>query len=236
MTMTTADPRRTHLPRQESLDVRTARTTGLLYLAVGVTGMLGFLVVRPRLFDPDDPAGTAANLVTHDWLASTGIALELGLVISQALAALWFFKLYRPAAWLPAAGIAGFGMANALTVLASAACLTTAARVADQPSGNRDAQLLYGLSEGLWAVGSVFFGLWLVPMGIAVLRSGWGPRALGRLLVVGGVGYVLSAFVASALPNSPDAAASVLVLPATVGELWMVGWLLLRGAGARRVR
>jgi predicted transporter len=121
-------------------------------------------------------------------------------------------------------------------VLVSAACLTTAARVADQPSGDRDAQLLYGLSDSLWAVGSVFFGLWLVPMGIAVLRSGWGPRVLGRLLVVGGVGYLLSAFVASALPDVSDAASTVLVVPATVGELWMVGWLLLRGAGVRRVR
>ncbi len=32
----------------------TARVTGLWYLGLGLTGMLGFLVVRGRLHDPDD--------------------------------------------------------------------------------------------------------------------------------------------------------------------------------------
>lgn len=43
--------------------VRTARTTGAFYLALGITGMLGFLMVRPALFVAGDPAATLANLV-----------------------------------------------------------------------------------------------------------------------------------------------------------------------------
>src|SRR3546814_20051106 len=50
------------------------------------------------------------------------------------------------------------------------------------------------VSGQLWTIGAVFFGLWLVPMGTLVLRSGWMPRLLGWTLVVGGVGYVVSAF------------------------------------------
>ena len=37
--------------------IRTARLTGLFYLGLAVTGALGFLTVRPRLFAEDDPAG-----------------------------------------------------------------------------------------------------------------------------------------------------------------------------------
>ena len=33
---------------------RTARTTGLFYLGNAVTGVLGFLIVRPRLFAAGD--------------------------------------------------------------------------------------------------------------------------------------------------------------------------------------
>src|SRR3546814_5409484 len=55
-------------------------------------------------------------------------------------------------------------------------------------------QLLYLVSGQLWTIGAVFFGLWLVPMGMLVLRSGWMPGLLGWTLVVGGVGYVVSAF------------------------------------------
>lgn len=209
-------------------DAPAARTTGLLYLGLGLTGMLGFLVVRPRLFTPDDPAAPAANLLAHESWALAGVALELGIVLTQALAALWFFKLFRPVDSFAAGAIAVFGTVNAVAVLGSAACLATALDVA-RDLGAADVQLLYLLSENLWAAGSLFFGLWLVPMGVAVPRSGWAPRSLGVLLVAGGVLYVLSAFVAAALPTASGAVATALAVPATVGEFWMIGWLLVRG-------
>ena len=51
--------------------------------------------------------------------------------------------------------------------------------------------LLHGLSAAAWAGGGVFFGLWLLPMGVFALTTGRMPRALGWTLVVGGVGYVI---------------------------------------------
>jgi hypothetical protein len=65
-------------------------------------------------------------------------------------------------------------------------------------------------------------------MGLCVLRSGWMPRPLGRLLVAGGVGYVLSAFARYLLPDA-SVVADLLAVPASVGEFWMVGYLLVRG-------
>ena len=44
---------------------RTARTTGLLYLAFFFTGIAGSIVVRGRLFAADDPHGTLSNLTEH---------------------------------------------------------------------------------------------------------------------------------------------------------------------------
>ncbi len=92
---------------------------------------------------------------------------------------------------------------------------------------------MYLLSENFWGVGNLFFGLWLVPMGVCVLPSGSMPRLLGQILVVGGAGYVLSAFVTYLLPDA-GAVAAVLVVPATIGELWMISYLLVRGAGRPR--
>ncbi|MQA61230.1 MAG: DUF4386 family protein [Actinophytocola sp.] len=83
-------------------------------------------------------------------------------------------------------------------------------------------------SENLWGVGNVFFGLWLIPMGLAALRSGWTPRPLGWVLIAGGVGYVLSAFVRYLVPSA-DPITQVLIVPATIGEFWMIGWLLALG-------
>ncbi|GID92327.1 DUF4386 domain-containing protein [Amorphoplanes digitatis] len=213
---------------------RTARITGLFYLGNAITSVLGFIVIRPRLFDADDPTATMANLVAHDSPARWGIALYLGMVVTQTLAAAWFYRLFRTVDSFAASGIAAFGLVNAVVGVMSTALLATAVEVAADPVGDPVAtvQVLHLLNENLWGVGALFFGLWLIPMGWCVLRSGWMPSALGRLLVGGGAGYVLSAFVAYLAPGA-QVLAEALTYPASVGELWMVGYLLIRGVRRR---
>jgi hypothetical protein len=88
---------------------------------------------------------------------------------------------------------------------------------------------MYVLSRHAWTGGALFFGLWLIPMGYCVLLSGWMPRLLGQVLIVGGLGYVLSGFVAVLLAAAPDWAEIVLTVPATIGEFWIMGYLLIFG-------
>jgi hypothetical protein len=213
-------------------DRAAALATGLFYVGVAVTGLLGFLMIRPRLFDPDNPAATLANLVQQESLARAGIAVELGLVMAQVLAALWFYLLFRPAGSFSALAIAFFGTVNAIVVLAGAAFLASALDVALSPLGDDTSQLMYIISGNLWGVGNIFFGLWLIPMGAAALRSGWAPRPLGWILAAGGVCYVLSAFATYLAPGA-DQITQALVVPATVGEFWMIGWLLRHGLRRR---
>jgi Domain of unknown function (DUF4386) len=214
--------------------VNTARTTGLLYLGLAITGAVGFLLIRPRLYDPDDPTATLTNLVENEQLARVGIALEIGIALTQALAALWFYRLFRSVDAFAAGAIAVFGVVNAVVILSSAAVVATALEVSLDPvdGGASNAQLMYIVSDNLWEVGALFFGLWLIPMGWCVLRSRWMPRLLGWVLVVGGAGYVLSAFVAYLAPDF-GIVADALTFPATVGEFWMIGYLLVRGVNRR---
>ena len=210
--------------------IRTARMTGLLYLGIAVAAALGFLLIRTQLFVADDPRATLANLVEHESLARAGVVFELLIVVTQALAAMWFYRLFRTADTFAAGGIAAFGLVNAVAVLVSAALLATAAELALDPVGDVAAtvQLLYLVSGNLWSVGGLFFGLWLIPMGWCVLRTGWMPRALGWILIGGGIAYMLSAFVRYLAPDAP-VVADALAYPATVGEFWMIGYLLIRG-------
>ncbi|WP_033340600.1 DUF4386 domain-containing protein [Catenuloplanes japonicus] len=200
------------------------RITGLLYLALAVAGGLGFLTVRPRLFADGDPAATLANLTAHPTLVSAGIALELLLVLTQSLCALWFYRLFRRVDSFAAGAIAAFGLINAVAVLGSAATLGAAAQVADAPFGDAAAvvQTLYLLGGNLWTAGSLFFGLWLIPMGACVLRAGM-PRVLGWLLIAGGVLYVVSAFTAYLVPGPLT---EMLAVPASIGEFWMIFYLI----------
>lgn len=161
----------------------TARTTGLLYLGLAVTGLLGFQVVRGQLYVADHPGATLSNLVEHPSMAHLGIVLELGIVLTQALVAVWFYRLFRSVDTFVAGLIAVFGMVNAVAVLGSAAMLPTALDVADDGS--------LAVSGGTAAT---------VQLSYVVSGHLWGWLATGLLTV-----------------------------PASIGEFWIVGYLVFFG-------
>ena len=65
-------------------------------------------------------------------------------------------------------------------------------------------------------------------MGRLALRSGWLPKPLGWTLIAGGVGYIASAFTGSMFPNT-EVAAQILTIPSIIGELWIMGYLIILG-------
>ncbi|MGB3828232.1 MAG: DUF4386 domain-containing protein [Ornithinimicrobium sp.] len=216
---------------------RTARITGLFYLGLAASGLILFLLVTPQLYVSGDGAATAANLVQHEGLARFGIAAELVLVVAAALASVWFFRLFRAVDSFAAGCLAAFGLVNAVIMMVGAVFTATALQVALEPGQGFGAidpgatvGLLYQLHGAAWSVGALFFGLWLIPMGWLVLRSGSMPRPLGWILIGGGIGYVFVAFVAQLAPGATTVAdLDLLSLPASIGEFWLIGYLLLVG-------
>ncbi len=213
---------------------RTARATGALYLALAISGGLSFMVFRPGTY-VGDTAQTLANLTEHEAFARLGLGFEMALVVTGALAAVWFYKLFREINPAAAFATATFGLMNTVTQIVSCIFLATSLAVAaDQglaPGGDAAAVvgLMGTLSGAAWGIGALFFGLWLIPMGWVAISSARLPRALGWILVVGGVGYVLSAFLGNAVVGVPTWVVEGLAFPATVGEVWMIGYLLKVG-------
>ena len=211
---------------------RTARWTGAAYLALAAFGMGGFLLLRPRLHIAGDPGATLAALQADSALAHLAVVLELGVVAAQALAALGFYALFRGDRPVAAYGVASFGMANATAILGSAAMMITAVAMADDTAATDAAPtvaLLFRISDGFWLAGGLFFGLWLIPMGAYILSTSRMPRALGWILVVGGAGYIAGTALGVGWAGAPAWLIDGLPLPATVGEFWMIGYLLIRG-------
>jgi len=202
-------------------------------------GLVGFLFVRGELYVADDPTATLANLVDQVPLARFGIAADLTVVLAQALTAIWFFKLFRSENSFAAGSIAAFGLVNAAAIVVATAFSATALVVAGDaalaPSGDQAAavQLLYELNGAMWDIGGLFFGLWLFPMGYVVVNSGVMPAALGWVLMVGGVAYVTSTYLIQLAPGAPTAVGSSLIGVATIGEFWMIGYLLIFGVRAQ---
>lgn len=211
--------------------VSTARITGIMYLALAITGMVGFMVLHPRIYITSDPSKTLANLVEQETLARLRLIFEFLIVVSQALAAVWFYKLFKDIKHEAAWALAAWGTINSAAIMVSAMAMAGAIEVAGGTQAMNDKliviQLFLQLIKHAWGVGSLFFGLWLIPMGYIVVSSQRMPVWLGRVLILGGVGYLLSAFIG--YMGVKGDWIGMLTIPATVGELWMIVYLLIYG-------
>lgn len=209
----------------------TARITGLLYLGLAVSGVVGYMIARQQLYVPGDAAETLARLVENEGVARASLVGQLGIVAFQVLVALWFFRLWRRVNAFAAGALATFGLLGAVSVLVGLVfffgVLHVALEPALAPGGDAATVLLmWRLHDAAWTVGTLFFGLWLIPMGYLALAARM-PRALGWILMAGGVGYILSGVLKLIAPDIPAAFAEAPVWLATVGEFWIIGYLLL---------
>ena len=76
----------------------------------------------------------------------------------------------------------------------------------------------------------IFWGLWLLPFGVLVYRSGFLPRILGVLLIPAGIGYVAASLTSLLLPPYGNIVFSVAAVLGLLGEGSTMFWLLLKGA------
>ena len=210
--------------------VTIARTTGIWYLLLAVTGIIGFLVVHPQVYT-SDPQQTLANLAEEATRARIRLLLEFGIIISQAFAAIWFYRLFRNIDEWAALSLLIWGTVNAVLISISAMAMASAIDLASSQAGAGDPagaiRMLSRLISNAWGVGSIFFGLWLLPMGYIVTRSRCMPVWLGRMLLIGGLGYLANTGIRYAGISEPWV--EVLTIPATIGEFWMIGYLLVFG-------
>ena len=123
-------------------------------------------------------------------------------------------------------------MVNALAIMISAISIASAIGVANSDiSAMEDRVVLIEVFQNIisnaWGIGGLFFGLWLFPMGYIVIKSKRMPVWLGRVIVLGGIGYLISTVIRyTGIDFSFN---RFLTLPATIGEFWMIGYLLIFG-------
>jgi hypothetical protein len=215
-----------------------ARVAGLLYLIVAITGPFILMYVPGKLFVPGDASATANNILAHESLFRTSIALGL---ISELCFIGAVFALYRL--------LSGVDRQLALLMVmlilfdAPLAFLSIANQVAtltfvrggeflavfDKPQRDVLATLLINIDRQGILVSELFWGLWLLPLGLLVYRSGFLPRFLGIWLFINGIAYVATSFTGILLPQYLEIVKTI-SFPVLFGELALVFWLLILGA------
>lgn len=212
--------------------IKTARLTGVWYLLLAISGVVGFMILHPMIFVTSNVEQTLNNLIHLESTARLRLLTELVIIVSQALAAVWFYKLFRGINKSASITIGIWGTVNAVVIMISAIAMNSAINIASsttQTFENKNIliELLVGLMTNAWSIGGLFFGLWLIPMGYLITTSKRMPVWLGRILMIGGSGYLIQTIIKCYGIQSPYI--DILVIPATIGEFWMIGYLLIYG-------
>jgi len=220
---------------------RLARTAGSLYLVVAVLGGFAELYVRDRLVDLGDPAATAANIRESATLFRAGFAADLVQATFFLFTAMALYLLLRHVNDLVARAMVVFVAVSVAIMCLNLLNQFVALRIATADGyagafGGSDelTGLFAGMHHDGYLIAQIFFGLWLAPLGYLVVKSGWFPRVLGVLLIVGCVGYLADTLAQLLAPSVADGIESFVLAPAAIGELGFVAWLLVKGVPVRK--
>ncbi len=219
---------------------RISRLAGVLYLVVVVTGIFSLAYVPSQINVANDPAATAGNIVRFESLFRYGIASFLVEQVAFLLLPLVLYRLFRSTHHTAAVLMVALALAGIPIALVSvghrldALALLTDARFS-QAFAPAQLQALAALSLEAYGNGllvtRLFWGLWLLPFGYLVLKSGFLPKLLGVLLMLGCLGYMVNVFGELLVPDYFDTwIADYAGLPAAAGEIGTCLWLLLVGA------
>jgi Domain of unknown function (DUF4386) len=216
-------------------ETKRARIAGLLYLIVALCGGFSELYVRASVKVPGDAAATADNIAASATLFRIGALTDLVNLACFLVLGLVLYGLLKPVSAKAALAMLLFNAVSVAVLTANMVNHLGALHAAtSQDDAGASALLFLNLHSYGYLVAGIFFGLWLLPLGYLLFRSGYTPRALGTLVMVGSLGYVADAVTNLLLPTAGATLTTVLVLPSALAELSLTLWLLVKGLDVQR--
>jgi hypothetical protein len=215
----------------------TAHRAGLLYFLFMISAIIREFVF-PTFMVPGDAMATARNIAAAERMYRIGILLGVVTLVMFIFLVAVLYELFRDvdrgqAMFMVLLALVGIAVAFANLVHQFAPLILL--RGADYLSVFTTSQLealslvFLRLHSSGAVVATAFWGLWLFPFGILVVKSGFFPRILGILLMVAGLAYVAFSVTSIVLPEHSRVLSRVL-MPLYFGEVPIIFWLLIRGA------
>jgi hypothetical protein len=215
-----------------------ARLAGLLYFLASVPAPFGLIYVPNKLIVLNDATATANHIRASESLLRLGIGCELLGSIMFIFVVVALYRLFKAVnetqallmmililVSIPISLLSVVNEIVALLIVGSADFLSGF----DAGQLNALAYIFMRLHSRTNLIAEIFWGLWLIPFGILVIRSRFIPPVLGYLLFLAALGYLASSLTFLLLPGYGrvvDKFASQLPLC----ELPIIFWLLIWGA------
>lgn len=231
--------------RVESTDISTlqrfAKATGVAMLLSFVFGVLGELVLPWKIIVGGDAAATAANIIRNPMLIRWTFAAYLVEGFCDILLCGFWYILLRPVNRNLALLSVLLGIVSMVTFAIAQSSFFASTLILRETHGmmaftaeQRDAlAFVYVRMAGMIAwlfVG--FYGMASMVRGYLIMRSGYLPKALGILLMIGGAGFFLRQLT---YILAPSLSSPVLLMPMALAALPLMGWLLFKGIDAKKL-
>lgn len=205
---------------------KTAKIAGALYLLLIPLGILGIIYVPATLFVSGDIASTISNIAANELLFRLSIVSAFLVQLVNIFVVLYLYKLLKPVNQSHALLMVLFILlslpitfVNEIFHIAVLVLLNSA-----EPSHQLVSLFLELHQHGIF-VSHIFWGLWLFPMGYLVFKSGFLPKIIGILLMIGCTGYLIDSITHFLLPNFGFTFSEFTF----VGELLLPLWLVIKG-------
>ncbi len=217
---------------------KAARVAGAVYLSLALTAPFSLIYIPSTLIVRGNATATANNILAHETLFRLGIVADL---ISSVIFIFLVMALYRllssvnktHASVMVALALVSVavGFTNVLNNIAALTLFRGADFLAVLEKPQRDALAMLFLrlhGQGL-VINEIFWGLWLFPFGVLVMRSRFLPRILGIWLIVNCFAYLAISLTGLLSPQYQDMVSRI-ALPVLFGEMAIALWLLIKGA------
>jgi hypothetical protein len=217
---------------------KAARVAGAIYLSMVVTGPFTLIYIPSTLIVRGNASATANNILAHETLFRFGIVADLMTSVIFICLVMALYRLFssvnKTIASLMVALVlvsAAVGFVNVLNYIAALTLFRGAdfLAVLEKPQRDALAMLFLRLDGQGNVINEIFWGLWLLPFGLLVMRSRFLPRILGVWLIINGFAYVVLSFTGLVSPQNYEVAFRS-AFPALLGEVAIMLWLVIRGA------
>ena len=211
-----------------------ARLAGVFYAIVVATGLFSLSYAPDRVFAGEAGPALVQSIADNEALLRWSIAGELACYVAFLALALALYKLLARAGQFSALLMAGLAISSVPFGFANITHLLEILRIIDTggaQTGEAAIIAAYQRYQSGLFLQSVPWGLWLIPFGWLVFRSGFLPRLFGILLMLAGVGYEAHFLGQLAVEAyDPNGAPGSIFRALRMSEVLICVWMLVFGA------
>ncbi len=225
--------------------VKFAKTAGLLYLLIAIAGAFSIGYVPSQIVVAGDAQATANNIISKHGLYLAGIAGDVTVIILEVILTAMLYRMFRSvnATISSIAAYARIGMAvvmgiNLFNYLLPMALLNGADYMSCFSKEQLNAASLFMIDAHQYGVyiWQIFFAIHMVALGYLIVKSGYYPKWLGILILIGSIGYIGDSIVNVTGADSYAIVINILLVIAVVGELGFTFWLLIKGVNTEKLQ